>query len=135
MPCTVSRQTNPGVGGAVGIGPHYASLLHHQIRVAPLRRLTHWLKPPRYLPQHSLRARSCGLDVGARRPAPCLRACGLNSDGLLPPHNREVIPDSDVIIFDRNVGHWPQLKDPNGVVRLFLDFVDADWTPGETRSG
>jgi hypothetical protein len=34
------------------------------------------------------RARSCGLDAGARRPAPCLRACGLNSDGLLPPHTR-----------------------------------------------
>jgi manganese oxidase len=32
------------------------------------------------------RARSRGLDAGARRPAPCLRACGLNSDGLLPPH-------------------------------------------------
>jgi hypothetical protein len=33
------------------------------------------------------RAGSCGLDAGARRPAPCLRACGLNSDGLLPPHS------------------------------------------------
>jgi pimeloyl-ACP methyl ester carboxylesterase len=36
---------------------------------------------------------------------------------------RELVPNADVIMLSE-VGHYPQIEDPNGVLSAFLDFVD-----------
>jgi len=35
---------------------------------------------------------------------------------------REIVPNPDVVVLE-NIGHYPQLEDPDGVLRAFLDFV------------
>jgi pimeloyl-ACP methyl ester carboxylesterase len=36
---------------------------------------------------------------------------------------REQVPDADVVLLGR-IGHYPQVEDPEGVARAFLEFVD-----------
>ena len=35
----------------------------------------------------------------------------------------ELIPDADVVFLDEDIGHWPQIEDPEGVLKHFLEFV------------
>ena len=46
-----------------------------------------------------------------------------NSGRHLAERYREVIPDADVVLLGDLIGHWPQIEDPAGVLRHFLEFV------------
>ena len=49
--------------------------------------------------------------------------CDPNSGRHLAERYAELIPDADVVLLDEAIGHWPQLEDPEGVLRHFLEFV------------
>jgi len=36
---------------------------------------------------------------------------------------RELVPNPDVVVLD-GIGHYPQIEDPEGVLRAFLEFID-----------
>ena len=36
---------------------------------------------------------------------------------------RELVPNPDVVLLE-GIGHYPQVEDPEGVLRAFLEFVD-----------
>ncbi|MFL5820048.1 MAG: alpha/beta fold hydrolase [Solirubrobacteraceae bacterium] len=48
-----------------------------------------------------------------------------NSGRHMVDRYRELIPDPDVILLDDDIGHWPQIEDPDSVSRHFLEFIDA----------
>jgi pimeloyl-ACP methyl ester carboxylesterase len=48
-----------------------------------------------------------------------------NSGRHMADRYRELIPNPDVILLDEHVGHWPQIEDPDGVIRHALDFIEA----------
>jgi pimeloyl-ACP methyl ester carboxylesterase len=48
-----------------------------------------------------------------------------NSGRHMADRYRELVPDADVVLLGDQIGHWPQLEDPEGVLRHYLDFVDA----------
>jgi pimeloyl-ACP methyl ester carboxylesterase len=56
--------------------------------------------------------------------------CDPNSGRHLADRYAELIPDADVVLLDEAIGHWPQLEDPQGVLRHFLEFVDGHSTLG-----
>ena len=37
----------------------------------------------------------------------------------------ELIPEPDVVLLDHEIGHWPQIEDPKGVLTHFLEFVES----------
>jgi pimeloyl-ACP methyl ester carboxylesterase len=37
----------------------------------------------------------------------------------------ELIPDADVVYLADEIGHWPQIEDPQGVLTHFLEFVEG----------
>ena len=37
----------------------------------------------------------------------------------------ELIPKPDVVLLGDDIGHWPQIEDPQGVLTHFLEFVEA----------
>ena len=47
-----------------------------------------------------------------------------NSGRHMANRYRELIPSADVVMLGDRIGHWPQIEDPDGVLRAFLDFVD-----------
>ncbi|WP_167473427.1 alpha/beta fold hydrolase [Nocardia arthritidis] len=47
-----------------------------------------------------------------------------NSGAHMAVRYRELIPNPDVVMLGDNIGHWPQIEDPAGVVRHFDEFVD-----------
>jgi pimeloyl-ACP methyl ester carboxylesterase len=50
--------------------------------------------------------------------------CDPNSGRHMAERYLEVIPDPDVIMLDPTIGHWPQIEDPAGVLRHFLEHVE-----------
>ena len=48
-----------------------------------------------------------------------------NSGRHMAERYHELIPDPDVVLLDGHVGHWPQIENPDGVIRHFLEFIDA----------
>ena len=46
-----------------------------------------------------------------------------NSGRHMAERYRELIPDPDVVLLDDEIGHWPQIEDPDAVVRHFFEFV------------
>lgn len=48
-----------------------------------------------------------------------------NSGRHMADRYRELIPNPDVVMLGDRIGHWPQIEDPDGVLRAFLDFVDG----------
>jgi len=46
-----------------------------------------------------------------------------NSGRHMAERYAEVVPDADVVMLAEDIGHWPQLEDPEGVLRHFLEFV------------
>jgi pimeloyl-ACP methyl ester carboxylesterase len=50
--------------------------------------------------------------------------CDPNSGRHMADRYAELIPDADVVFLGEDIGHWPQLEDPLGVLRHFLEFVD-----------
>jgi pimeloyl-ACP methyl ester carboxylesterase len=49
--------------------------------------------------------------------------CDPNSGRHMAERYAELIPDADVVYLDDEIGHWPQLEDPQGVLRHFFEFV------------
>jgi pimeloyl-ACP methyl ester carboxylesterase len=49
--------------------------------------------------------------------------CDPNSGQHMADRYLEIIPNPDVIMLDRAIGHWPQIEDPAGVVKHFLEHV------------
>ena len=35
----------------------------------------------------------------------------------------ELIPDPDVVLLDDQIGHWPQIADPDEVIAHFAEFI------------
>lgn len=50
--------------------------------------------------------------------------CDPNSGRHMAQRYREVIPDPDVVMLGEDIGHWPQIEDPDGVAEHFLAFID-----------
>jgi pimeloyl-ACP methyl ester carboxylesterase len=48
-----------------------------------------------------------------------------NSGMHLVERYREVVPDPDVMLLGSQIGHWPQLEDPAGVLDHFRAFLDS----------
>ena len=46
-----------------------------------------------------------------------------NSGRHMADRYAELIPDADVVLLGEAIGHWPQIEDPQGVLRHFLEFV------------
>ena len=51
--------------------------------------------------------------------------CDPNSGRHMAERYAELVPDADVVFLDEDIGHWPQIEDPQGVLTHFLEFVDA----------
>jgi pimeloyl-ACP methyl ester carboxylesterase len=45
-----------------------------------------------------------------------------NSGMHMADRYKELIPDPEVILLDKSIGHWPQWEDPNGVLSAYSDF-------------
>jgi pimeloyl-ACP methyl ester carboxylesterase len=50
--------------------------------------------------------------------------CDPNSGRHLAERYAELIPDADVVLLGDDIGHWPQIEDPQGVLDHFLEFVE-----------
>src|SRR3954447_14087804 len=50
--------------------------------------------------------------------------CDPNSGRHMAERYQELIPDPDVVMLGERIGHWPQIEDPGGVLRAFLEFAD-----------
>ena len=51
--------------------------------------------------------------------------CDPNSGRHMAERYAELVPGADVVILDEEIGHWPQIEDPQSVLRHFLEFVDV----------
>jgi pimeloyl-ACP methyl ester carboxylesterase len=49
--------------------------------------------------------------------------CDPNSGRHMAERYAELIPNADVVFLDEDIGHWPQIEDPEGVLKHFLEFV------------
>lgn len=47
-----------------------------------------------------------------------------NSGRHMADRYAELVPDPDVVLLGDRIGHWPQLEDPDGVVRALTEFWD-----------
>ena len=56
--------------------------------------------------------------------------CDPNSGSHMAQRYSEVIPNADVVMLADDIGHWPQIEDPEATLRHFLEFIDA-----RTRQG
>ena len=54
--------------------------------------------------------------------------CDPNSGRHMAERYRELIPNPDVVLLDEQVGHWPQLEDPEAVTSHILEFIDRTIT-------
>jgi pimeloyl-ACP methyl ester carboxylesterase len=57
--------------------------------------------------------------------------CDPNSGRHMAERYAELIPEADVVFLGEDIGHWPQLEDPQAVVTHFLEFVER---PDSSRS-
>ena len=48
-----------------------------------------------------------------------------NSGRHMAARYAELIPDPDVVLLGDDIGHWPQIEDPQGVLRHFLEFIET----------
>ena len=46
-----------------------------------------------------------------------------NSGRHMADRYAELVPGADVVLLDEDIGHWPQIEAPQGVLRHFLEFV------------
>jgi pimeloyl-ACP methyl ester carboxylesterase len=51
--------------------------------------------------------------------------CDPNSGRHMAERYAELVPEADVVLLADDIGHWPQLEDPDGVLTHFLEFVPA----------
>jgi pimeloyl-ACP methyl ester carboxylesterase len=51
--------------------------------------------------------------------------CDPNSGRHMADRYSELIPKPDVVLLGDDIGHWPQIEDPQGVLTHFLEFVEA----------
>ena len=51
--------------------------------------------------------------------------CDPNSGRHMAERYAELVPDADVVLLGDEIGHWPQIEDPEGVLRHFFAFVEA----------
>ena len=51
--------------------------------------------------------------------------CDPNSGRHMAERYAELIPDADVVYLAEEIGHWPQIEDPQGVLTHFLEFVEG----------
>jgi pimeloyl-ACP methyl ester carboxylesterase len=49
--------------------------------------------------------------------------CDPNSGRHMAERYAELVPNPDIVLLDENIGHWPQIEDPDGVLKHFLAFV------------
>jgi pimeloyl-ACP methyl ester carboxylesterase len=47
-----------------------------------------------------------------------------NSGRHMADRYAELVPDPDVVLLGDRIGHWPQLEDPDGVLRALTEFWD-----------
>jgi len=57
--------------------------------------------------------------------------CDPNSGRHMADRYREIIPCPDVVVLDDQIGHWPQLEDPQGVIAHLLEFIGRMQTTAE----
>jgi pimeloyl-ACP methyl ester carboxylesterase len=50
--------------------------------------------------------------------------CDPNSGHHMADRYRELIPDPDVVLLNDEIGHWPQIEDPEAVTTHFLAFIE-----------
>jgi pimeloyl-ACP methyl ester carboxylesterase len=50
--------------------------------------------------------------------------CDPNSGRHMAERYAELIPNAEVVYLDEEIGHWPQIEDPDEVLRHFLEFAD-----------
>lgn len=51
--------------------------------------------------------------------------CDPNSGRHMADRYAEVIPEPDVVLLGDDIGHWPQIEDPEAVLTHFLEFIEA----------
>ena len=51
--------------------------------------------------------------------------CDPNSGRHMAERYAELIPNADVVYLGDDIGHWPQIEDPLGVLKHFLEFIDG----------
>jgi len=50
--------------------------------------------------------------------------CDPNSGRHMADRYRQLIPDPDVVLLADDIGHWPQIEDPDAVLAHFLEFIE-----------
>jgi pimeloyl-ACP methyl ester carboxylesterase len=50
--------------------------------------------------------------------------CDPNSGRQMADRYLELIPDPDVVLLEDQIGHWPQIENPDAVLAHFLEFID-----------
>jgi pimeloyl-ACP methyl ester carboxylesterase len=50
--------------------------------------------------------------------------CDPNSGRHMAERYAELVPDAEVVLLGDDIGHWPQVEDPDGVLAHFLEFVE-----------
>jgi pimeloyl-ACP methyl ester carboxylesterase len=48
-----------------------------------------------------------------------------NSGRHMADRYAELIPDADIVVLDSEIGHWPQIEDPESVMTHFHAFIDG----------
>jgi pimeloyl-ACP methyl ester carboxylesterase len=51
--------------------------------------------------------------------------CDPNSGRHMADRYAQLIPEPDVVLLGDDVGHWPQIEDPQAVLTHFLEFIEA----------
>jgi pimeloyl-ACP methyl ester carboxylesterase len=47
-----------------------------------------------------------------------------NSGRHMADRYQELVPNPDVVLLDEQIGHWPQIEDPENVIAHLLEFID-----------
>ena len=51
--------------------------------------------------------------------------CDPNSGRHMADRYAELIPEPDVVLLGDDIGHWPQIEDPQAVLAHFVEFIEA----------
>ena len=58
-----------------------------------------------------------------------------NSGRHIAERYRELVPDADVVMLGDDIGHWPQIEDPEAVARHFIEFASVAAPPSGAATG
>jgi pimeloyl-ACP methyl ester carboxylesterase len=58
-----------------------------------------------------------------------------NSGRHMAERYQQIIPNADVVLLDKHIGHWPQIEAPDSVLTHLLDYIDRVWKTPTPNAG